>query len=39
MMVNIIAGIIVGVAAIMACTAMVCGTLALIKVTKEFLED
>ena len=37
-MANIIIGIVAGVAVIMTCTAMVCATLALIKITKEFLE-
>lgn len=37
-MANIIMGIVAGVAVIMACTAMVCGTLVLIKITKDFLE-
>lgn len=37
-MVNIMIGIVAGVAAFLACTAMVCGILALVKVTKDFLE-
>lgn len=37
-MANVIIYIVCGVAVILACTAMVCATLALIKVTKEFLE-
>ena len=37
-MVNIMIGIVAGVAAFSACTAIVCATLAVIKVTKKFLE-
>ena len=38
MMVDIIIGIICFIAVIMVCVAMVCATLALIKVTKDYLE-
>ena len=38
MILDIMIGIVAGVAATLACTAMVCGILALVKVTKDFLE-